>query len=191
MHQIDYNTTNIIFQGENVGRVEDGVFYSKVKCKHNTMVSLDRGHLELARQAGARWIAITDRTGDSLKALIEDCKQPSYVNGAFPWMLMVPLAIFNPLITDDEILIVDESFNKKPLGPFTAIPYSICDMGLSPFAFRLYVHLKVLERETEEYRKTHDLADGCRMSPGEVNRAMKELQQAGLIEKTDKQEGIR
>lgn len=62
------------------------------------------------------------------------------------------------------------------------LPNLIDDMGLSVYAFRLYVHLKrVAEDEGSCWQSARTLADACNMSAGQVSKAKDELEQKQLI----------
>ena len=66
---------------------------------------------------------------------------------------------------------------------FCQIPNMVDDIGLSVYAFRLYVHLKrVAGEEGECWQSTKTLADNCRMSIGAVVNAKKELIEQRLID---------
>src|SRR4030067_1962918 len=58
----------------------------------------------------------------------------------------------------------------------------IDDLGLTPYAFRLYVHLKrVAGDEGTCWQSTNTLAKACQMSSGSISNAKKELCKLGLI----------
>jgi hypothetical protein len=64
----------------------------------------------------------------------------------------------------------------------TEIPNIIDDMDLSPYAFRLYVHIK--RRAGDHgvcFENSSNLAKSCHMSEGEVSKCKKELKGQGLI----------
>jgi Helix-turn-helix domain len=67
---------------------------------------------------------------------------------------------------------------------FALIPNMIDEMGLSPYAVRLYLHIK---RRTGEvpggvcFETSSNIAKICKMSTGSVSNAKKELRAAGLI----------
>lgn len=62
------------------------------------------------------------------------------------------------------------------------LPNLIDDMGLSVYAFRLYVHLKrVAEDEGSCWQSARTLAEACNMSSGRVSEAKDELEQKQLI----------
>lgn len=62
------------------------------------------------------------------------------------------------------------------------LPNLIDDLGLSVYAFRLYVHLKrVAEDEGSCWQSARTLADACNMSSGQVSKAKDELEQKQLI----------
>lgn len=65
---------------------------------------------------------------------------------------------------------------------FAMIPHLVDDSELSVYAYRLYGHIK--RRAGEERSCTEsarNMAEKCQMSTAMVNRAKKELEQAGLI----------
>lgn len=65
---------------------------------------------------------------------------------------------------------------------FTQIPNMIDDLGLDPYAHRLYVHLKrVAGDEGASWQSTKTLAQHCCMSAGSVSKAKKVLVSHGLI----------
>lgn len=65
---------------------------------------------------------------------------------------------------------------------FTQLPNLVDDMGLSPYAYRLYGHIKRVTGESGECTQgTRTLATACKMSTGAVSAARKELAEAGLI----------
>ena len=65
---------------------------------------------------------------------------------------------------------------------FIQVPNMIDDLDLSPYAFRLYVHLKrVAGDEGTCWQSTNTLAKACQMSSGSVSNAKKELHKLGLI----------
>ena len=55
------------------------------------------------------------------------------------------------------------------------------DLGLSPYAFRLYCHLVRISSLKDCKTRTRDLAEACKMSLGQVSKAKQELIEAGLI----------
>lgn len=64
------------------------------------------------------------------------------------------------------------------------LPNLIDDMGLSPFAYRLYGHIKRrcgASEGGECYEGTRKMAEVCKMSAGMVFKAKRELEEAGLI----------
>jgi hypothetical protein len=76
--------------------------------------------------------------------------------------------------------------NGDPRRYFTMIPNIIDDLDLSPYAFRLYVHLKrVAGDEGTCYQNRDTLAEKCHMSAGSVTEAKNELVALGLIEIED------
>ncbi|RLC33282.1 hypothetical protein DRH14_05150 [Candidatus Shapirobacteria bacterium] len=71
-------------------------------------------------------------------------------------------------------------------GPYTMVPDYILSLGLSPYAFTLYVHLRAMARGDRtgwHWKSTRALAQECNMSIGEVSQAKRELETAGLIER--------
>lgn len=65
---------------------------------------------------------------------------------------------------------------------FSMIPNLIDEMGLSPYAVRLYLRIKRRASDTGAcFESTGNLAAGCGMSTGAVSKAKKELAKAGLI----------
>ncbi len=80
-----------------------------------------------------------------------------------------------------EYKIKDEGDPKKY---WTQLPNLIDDMGLSVYAFRLYVHLKRVVGEMENgecWQSVKTLAENCNMSIGMVTKAKKELDDLSLI----------
>ena len=76
--------------------------------------------------------------------------------------------------------IIDESNDRRY---FSQIPNYVDDLGLSPYAFRLYVHIKRVTGESGKcWQSTKTLAKSCNMGIGSVTRAKKELAKAKLIE---------
>ena len=78
-----------------------------------------------------------------------------------------------------------EKLRIKPTrDKFTSVPNIIDDMGLSPYAVRLYMRIKRRAGDVGGacWENTNNLATGCRMSVGSVVKAKKELQKAGLIQ---------
>ncbi len=65
---------------------------------------------------------------------------------------------------------------------FTIIPNLIDDLGLSPYAVRLYFHLKRVAGEKGECWQSGDtMAKICAMSTGTISKAKKELVKLALI----------
>jgi predicted transcriptional regulator len=65
---------------------------------------------------------------------------------------------------------------------FTILQNILDDMGLSPYAIRLYFRLKRRAGEKGEcWENTKHLAEGCNMSKSQVSRSKAELEIAGLI----------
>lgn len=70
---------------------------------------------------------------------------------------------------------------------YTQVPNVVMHMGLSPYAFRLYVQIRMTVRygKTEIgvcYKTTKTLAKECNMSMTSVVKAKKELEENKLIE---------
>jgi hypothetical protein len=64
------------------------------------------------------------------------------------------------------------------------LPNLVDDMDLSPYAFRLYVHLKRVAGGGNDgacWESTRTLASKCRMSAGQISKAKQELVNKGLI----------
>ena len=67
---------------------------------------------------------------------------------------------------------------KEQHDYFTMIPHLIDDSALTPYAFRLYVHLcRVVGQGGKCWQSTETLAAACHMSDSTVVRAKKELAQ--------------
>lgn len=66
---------------------------------------------------------------------------------------------------------------------FTLVPNWVDSLDLTPYAFRLYIHLlRTAQREGGvSYETTRELADACSMSTGTVSKAKRELKDKGLI----------
>jgi hypothetical protein len=65
---------------------------------------------------------------------------------------------------------------------FTMIPHIVDDMGLDPYAYRLYGHLRRVAGENGAcWQSTDTLAEHCKMSAGSVSNAKTALADAGLI----------
>jgi hypothetical protein len=65
---------------------------------------------------------------------------------------------------------------------FTAIPNLLDEMGLTPYAVRLYLRLKRRAGDKGQcWENTKHLAEGCNMSKSQVSRSKAELEIAGLI----------
>ncbi|KPL72233.1 hypothetical protein ADN00_15550 [Ornatilinea apprima] len=81
---------------------------------------------------------------------------------------------------DEEILnnIMEVNHHKY----YFEIPNMVDDLELSPYAFRLYAHLKRVAGENgASWQSNSTLAKVCKMSAGSVVNAKRELQDAGLI----------
>lgn len=75
---------------------------------------------------------------------------------------------------------IDHSGDRKY---FTQIPNLIIDFPLSPYAFRVYVHIKRVTGEDGIcWQTTRTIADRCNISRNSVNRAIKELVSNRFIE---------
>ncbi len=65
---------------------------------------------------------------------------------------------------------------------FTMIPNVLDEIGLSPYAIRLYFRLLRRAGENGEcWENTQHLSEGCRMSRGKISITKLELESAGLI----------
>lgn len=65
---------------------------------------------------------------------------------------------------------------------FTIVPNIVDDIGLDPYAFRLYVHIRRVAGENGAcWQSTETLAEICQMSTGRISKAKRTLQDAGLI----------
>lgn len=68
---------------------------------------------------------------------------------------------------------------------YTQVPNVVMHMGLSPYAFRLYVQIRMTvgygEREGMCYKGVRRLSEECNMSRTSVIKARKELEDLGLI----------
>ena len=74
---------------------------------------------------------------------------------------------------EQNVFIRDES----PHDYFAQIPNLVDDLNLTPYAFRLYGHLRRVAGENGKcWQNTATLAKACRMSEGSVSAAKKELQ---------------
>lgn len=81
----------------------------------------------------------------------------------------------------DDLQIVDMSDLRKY---YASIPHLIDDADLSPYAYRLYGHIKRVVGESPDgrcYQKTETLAKKCKMSAGAVSNAKQELLAGGFI----------
>lgn len=66
--------------------------------------------------------------------------------------------------------------DESPFSHYSMLPNLIDDLGLSPYAFRLYGHLKRVTGEGGScWQNTRTLAEACKMSAGMVSKAKKEL----------------
>ena len=69
--------------------------------------------------------------------------------------------------------------DEAPHDFFTMIPHIVEALDLTPYAFRLYAHLKRVTGENKTgkcWKSTKTLAQACRMSAGSVSNAKKELE---------------
>lgn len=74
------------------------------------------------------------------------------------------------------------TFQEVPRAYYTMIPNMVDDLELSPYAFRLYAHLRRVAGENgSSWQSTRTLAKKCKMSTGKVSDSKKELQHARLI----------
>jgi hypothetical protein len=65
---------------------------------------------------------------------------------------------------------------------FAMIPKLVDELGLDPYAYRLYGHIKTVTGETGRcWQSTRTLAAACGMSPGRVTAAKRTLVAAGVI----------
>lgn len=72
--------------------------------------------------------------------------------------------------------------DEAPHNHFTSIPNMVDDMKLSPYAFRLYSHLKRVAGDLGAcWQSTNTLAETCCMSMGMVSKSKRELSEKGLI----------
>lgn len=77
---------------------------------------------------------------------------------------------------------MDDERMASDRKPRIELPVLVDDAGLSPYAFRLYAHIKRVAGDDKTcYQGTRTMADVCRMSLGQVSRAKAELVAAGLI----------
>jgi hypothetical protein len=85
----------------------------------------------------------------------------------------------NDMAAQQEQQIVDEC----PISHFSMIPHVIDDMGLSPYEYRLYGHLKRVTGENggKCWKSTDTLAKQCKMAAGTISKAKKKLEQLELI----------
>ncbi len=74
---------------------------------------------------------------------------------------------------------IDQSGDRKY---FTQIPNCIDDMNLSPYAYRLYGHIKRVAGEDGAcWQSQATLSEKCNMSTATISRAKRELEEEGLI----------
>jgi len=80
---------------------------------------------------------------------------------------------------EEKFCITDDGTERKY---FLILPNIVDDMGLSPYAFRLYARIKRRAGENGLcFENSKHLAEGCNMSAGSVSKAKRELIEAGLI----------
>lgn len=82
--------------------------------------------------------------------------------------------------------------DEAPIGHFSQIPNMVDDMGLTPFAYRLYGHLKRVTGENGKcWQSTETISKACGMSMGAVSKAKKELENVWppLIRVTSQKKG--
>jgi hypothetical protein len=66
---------------------------------------------------------------------------------------------------------------------FTQLPNLIDDSGLSPYAVRLYLHIKRRAGENGScYETCRGMAEACKMGRSTISKARRELEAAGLID---------
>ena len=71
---------------------------------------------------------------------------------------------------------------ETPRKFYAMIPNMVDDMNLSPYAFRLYCHIRRRAGENGAcWEGTRALAENCNMSIGSISKAKRELSDAGLI----------
>lgn len=64
-----------------------------------------------------------------------------------------------------------------PRGFYSQIPNIVDEMGLTPYAYRLYSHLRRRAGETGQcWENTENLAKACGMSAGKISEAKRELE---------------
>jgi hypothetical protein len=91
--------------------------------------------------------------------------KPAYITDAFK-MADIP-------DTPEEM---HEIRDEAPHNHYTSIPNMVDDLGLSPYAFRLYCHLKRVAGELGAcWQSTNTLAEACQMSMGMISKAKQEL----------------
>ena len=69
--------------------------------------------------------------------------------------------------------------DEAPHNYFTMIPHIVEALNLTPYAFRLYAHLKRVTGESKTgkcWKSTRTLSEACRMSVGSISNAKKELE---------------
>lgn len=70
-----------------------------------------------------------------------------------------------------------EIHDESPVSHFSQIPNMVDDMGLTPYAYRLYGHLKRVTGEKGKcWQSTETLAKACGMSAGKISESKKELE---------------
>jgi len=77
---------------------------------------------------------------------------------------------------------MDDESMAQDRTPRIELPVLVDDAGLSPYAFRLYAHIKrVAGDDGVCWQGTRTIAEVCRMSLGQVSKAKAELAAAGLV----------
>ncbi|NLG97113.1 MAG: winged helix-turn-helix transcriptional regulator [Chloroflexi bacterium] len=80
----------------------------------------------------------------------------------------------------DEYQVFDGSGDRRY---FTQIPNIVFDYPFSPYAFRVYAHIKKVAGEDGMcWQSTRTIADYCNISAPSVTRAIRELEKAGVIQ---------
>ncbi len=72
---------------------------------------------------------------------------------------------------------LDDAFGEKVKRDyFSMIPHIVDDLALTPYAFRLYVHLcRVVGNDGKCWQSTDTLAAACHISTGAIVKAKREL----------------
>lgn len=73
--------------------------------------------------------------------------------------------------------------DKKMSGQMVEIPEKLFNLNMSPYAFRLYFHIKSVAITNDGIcrRSNQQMAKHCRMSTGKIFLTKQELERAGLI----------